>query len=189
MRRKIWNGAVLTKQSQALRRRWQAISVAVVALLLLACSRSNPPSGFRVVRADRQITGSSAYPLAVDPDRVGTYPADTKSGAGYFYDQVLEYRVWLNPENGAQPLNGKSDYFVAFAQYEAAQEFSKRTPGADAPLVLVRQLEWINEPERGHFVPEKGERITEWQVKWLPDSERTERSIAEFMKHPKEAGP
>jgi len=36
-------------------------------------------------------------------------------------------------------------------------------------------------------VPEKGERITEWQVKWLPDSKRTGESIREFMKHPKEA--
>jgi hypothetical protein len=38
--------------------------------------------------------------LAIDPNRVGTYSADTKSGGGYFYDDVLEYRVWCNPEKG-----------------------------------------------------------------------------------------
>jgi hypothetical protein len=127
--------------------------------------------------------------VAVDPNRVGTYPPDAKSGAGYFYDEVLEYRVWLHPENGAKPLNGSKDYFVAFAQYEAAEGFFKSAPGAEPPLVLVRQLEWIDEAERGHFIPKKEEHITEWQVGWLPGNKRTPQSIEEFMKHPREAGP
>ena len=159
------------------------------ALLLAACHHSKQPSGFVVLRADRAIAGSSAYPLAVTPDRVGTYPPDTKSGAGYFYDEVLEYRVWLHPDNGAEPLNGTTDYCIAFAQYEAAQAFSKKTPGSEVPIVLVRQFEWIDEPDRGYFVPEKGERITEWQLQWLPNGKRTSESIKEFMKNPKEAGP
>jgi putative acetyltransferase len=163
--------------------------VLFAALLLSACNRSKLPSSFAVVRADRQITGQSTYPLAIDPNRVGTYPPDAKSGAGYFYDEVLEYRVWLHPENGAKPLNGRDDYFVAFAQYEKAKTFSNSTPGAEEPLVLVRQLQWINEPERGRFIPVKEERIAEWQVRWLQDSKRTPMSIEEFMKHPHEAGP
>lgn len=172
-----------------MRERRQILSVLAGALLLAACNDGKPTSSFAIVRANRQIIGPSIYPPAVDPNRVVTDPPDTKSGAGYFYDDVLEYRVWLNPANGAETLNGKSDYFVAFAQYEAADAFSKKTPGAEAPLVLVRQLEWINEPERGHFIPEKGERITEWQIAWLTDTKRTETSIREFMKHPREAGP
>jgi hypothetical protein len=167
----------------------QILSVLAGTLLLSACNQNEPPSTFTVVRADRQIIGPSKYPLAADVARVGTYPPHTKSGAGYFYDEVLEFRVWLNPAKGAEPLNGKNDYFVAFAQYEVADRFSKRTSGAEAPLVLVHQLEWIDEPERGHFIPEKGERITEWQVAWLEDNKRTAESIREFMKHPKEAGP
>jgi hypothetical protein len=170
-----------------MRGRWQTVSMLVWVLFSSGCNHGKPPSGFALVRADRQVAGTSAYPLAVAPIRVGTYPPDTKSGAGYFYDEVLEYRVWLNPGKGAEPLNGNNDYFVAFAQYEVAEAFSKKTPGAEAPLVLVRQFEWIDEPERGHFVPEKGERITEWQVQWLPDGKRTDESIREFMKHPKEA--
>ena len=165
------------------------IVVAIGGVLLVACNHSKPSSDFAVVRSDRQITGHSKFPVAIDPNRVGTYPTDTKSGAGYFYDDVLEYRVWLHPEKGAEPLNGTHDYFVAFAQYEQAEAFSKKAPGAELPLVLVRQLEWIDEPERGRFIPEKGERFTEWQVLWLTDNKRTDRSIDGFLKHPKEAGP
>ena len=141
------------------------------------------------MRADRTIVGQSAYPLAVDPMKVGTYSSEVESGAGYFYDEVLEYRVWLHPENGAQPLNGTHDYFVAFVQYEGAETFSESNPGTEQPLVLVRQSEWINEPEHGRFFAEKGERITEWQVRWLANSKRTNESIKEFLKNPKEAGP
>lgn len=164
-------------------------TLVIGASFLVTCNHSTSPSGFIVVRADRHTAGTSAYPLAVDQARVGTYPAETHSGAGYFYDDVLEYRVWLNPENGATPLNGTQDYFVAFAQYEVANEFSKNTKGADEPIVLVRQLEWISEPEHGHFIPEKGERITEWQVPWLLQGKRNPRSVQEFLKHPYEAGP
>jgi putative acetyltransferase len=148
-----------------------------------------PRSDFVLIRADRETTGNSAFPFAVDPNRVGTYPTETKSGAGYFYDAVLEYRVWLHPERGAKPLNGSNDYYVAFAQYEHAEEFSKKTSGAETPLVLVRQFEWIDEPKRGQFVPKKGERTTEWQVAWLKGDKRTDKSIEEFLKHPYEAGP
>jgi hypothetical protein len=171
--------------------RFAAVFLAVLADALVpgACSHRQVPSGFRAVRADRQVTGTSVYPLAVDANLVGTYAADTGSGAGYFYDDVLEYRVWLHPDKGAEPLNGDKDYFVAFAQYERAEAFSRKATGAEAPLVLVRQFEWIDEPKRGDFVPEKGERITEWQVPWLQNDKRGENSIAEFMKHPREAGP
>jgi hypothetical protein len=117
---------------------------------------------------------------------VGTYSPDAASGGGYFYDNVLEYRVWLNPKNGAKPLNTNSDYVVAFAQYERADAFSKSEPGAEAPLVLVRQLEWIDEPETGHYVPKKSIRVAEWQVRWLAGTKRSSSSIADFLKHPRE---
>jgi putative acetyltransferase len=130
------------------------------------------------------VSGNSEYPLAIDPRRVGAYPPDANSGAGYFYDEILEYRVWLHPERGATPLNGGSDYFFAFAQYERAEAFANKTPGAERPLVLVRQLEWIDEPTPQHYVPKRGERRTEWQVVWLRNSKRTPNSLADFMKHP-----
>jgi len=158
-------------------------------LLCVGCKHNQTKSGFAVLRADRQISGASKWPLAIEPPKVGTYSADTKSGAGYFYDDVLEYRVWVHPDKGGKPLNGDRDYFIAFAQYEPAEEYSKMIPGAEPPLVLIRQLEWIDEPDRGKFVPMKDERITEWQVDWLKGTKRTPTSIQEFLKHPVEADP
>jgi hypothetical protein len=160
----------------------------VVLVFSSACKRKQgtTESDFAVlVRADRHITGDSKFPVAVDVNRVGTYPSETKSGAGYFYDDVLEYRVWLHPEKGAAPLNGQKDYFVAFAQYELAHSYSEKTPGSEPPLVLVRQFEWIDEPKKGQFIPVKGERTTEWQVKWLQDDKRTDKSIEEFLRNPR----
>ena len=138
-----------------------------------------------MVRADREVSQPSAFPTAMEPSRVGTYPADTKSGAGYFYDDVLEYRVWFHPERGAVPLNDDNDYFMTFATYEHAQAVSTVLPGAEYPIVLVRQIESINEPEPKHYVHVKRPRITEWQVRWLAGGKRTSTSIEEFMSHPR----
>lgn len=139
------------------------------------------PQHFVCARADRTICRQSAYPLAIDNAKVGQYPAKTKSATGYFYDDVLEYRVWFCPERGARPLNGKNDYYVAFAEYERAEELSKASRGAEEPLALVRQYEWINEPEPGLYQAEKGNRITEWQVAWLEGSKRAPGSTKDFL--------
>lgn len=132
-----------------------------------------------LVSANPSVLAKSAYPTAVDPKRVGTYPSETKSGAGYFYDDVLEYRVWFYPEGGGD------DKYAAFSQYEPAESFSKSTKGAEEPLVLVRQGEWIDEPKPGQYIPRGGERLTEWDVRWLAGSKRADDSITEFMKHPR----
>lgn len=167
--------------------RWSILILLLLGWILVVAACNHMESGFVALRADRAMDGTSAYPVAVDPRRVGAYPPNAKSGAGYFYDEVLEYRVWLHPEKGGAPMNGTSDYFVAFAQYERAEAFAKKAPGAESPLALVRQLQWIDEPTPQHYVPEKGERLTEWQVPWLRDSKRTAGSVAEFMKHPRPA--
>lgn len=66
------------------------------------------------------LTGwaQTPYPDAVDPARVGKYPTLTKSGGGYFYDDVLEYRVWIEGGDGG-------DHFRAFATYSVALKFLK----------------------------------------------------------------
>ena len=169
--------------------RRRTLPIVMLALLMVAigCRKAKLPSGFVPIRADRQLIGQSAYPLAIEPTKVGTYPPETKSGAGYLYDDVLEYRVWLHPESGAAALNGSKDYFVAFAQYERAKVFSDTTPGAEVPLALIRQVEWVDEPEPGHFIPQKAERITEWKAEWLEGNKRSDPSIEDFLKHPREA--
>ena len=76
---------------------------ALAALAFTACKSVRP---FSVGYVDRSVAGASKFPLALDPTQVGTFPGQTKSGAGYFYDEVLEYRVWLHPEKGARRLAG-----------------------------------------------------------------------------------
>src|SRR4030042_971156 len=104
----------------------------------------------------------------------GQYPGFTKSGGGYFYDDVLEYRVWIHP--------GGDDYFEAFATFEEAARFSEQTEGAEEPLVLVLQREYVNEPEPGRYVHVKADRLTEWRVEWLAESKRGPNSVAEFLR-------
>jgi putative acetyltransferase len=124
----------------------------------------------------------SAFPIAVDADLIGEYPAQTKSGGGYFYDAVLEYRVWVHPHDGGEDLYDGDDYYCAFATFEEASAYSRETAGAEQPLVLVRQDECINEPEPGRYEHHTGERLTEWRVEWLEGSKRTPSSIPDFLR-------
>jgi putative acetyltransferase len=151
-------------------RRLTPLAVVGVVMLTCSCSRQQPPS-----------TSSSAYPVAVDFEKIGKYPALTKSGAGYVYDEVLEYRVWVHP--------GGDDYYRAFATYEDAKRFSERTERAEEPLVLVLQREHINEPEPGKYVHVKGDRITEWRVEWLAGKKRGPDTIPNFLKEKAKESP
>lgn len=123
----------------------------------------------------------SQYPTAIKPEMVGEYDWFCHSGAGYFYDEVLEYRVWCHPEHGATDENDGDDYCNAFETYEEALAFSQSTKVAEKPLVLVRQIERINEPSPNVFLHFKEQRITEWQVAWLDGSKREADSIAKFL--------
>jgi hypothetical protein len=76
------------------------------------------------------------FPAAVDPALVGEYPALAKSGGGYFFDDVLEYRVWCCPgpgeaEEANEEENDGSDYYYAFATYEEAIECAAAEPTAE----------------------------------------------------------
>jgi hypothetical protein len=121
------------------------------------------------------------YPFVLDSSLVGTYPAHTKSGGGFVWDAVLEYRVWLHPELGAPDEADGSDYCYAFASYEEAASFSNATEGAEEPLALVLQREFIDEPEEGVFVHVREERITEWPVAFLSRPRRTDQTIPAFL--------
>ncbi len=121
------------------------------------------------------------FPDAIDPQMVGSYAALAKSGGGYVWDAVLEYRVWCYPGKGAEDLEDGSDYFYAFETYDEAVSFSKVTNGAEEPLALVLQKEYIDEPEAGRFIHVKEQRVTEWPVQFLKRPKRTERTIPEFL--------
>jgi putative acetyltransferase len=138
------------------------IVLVILAVLTCACSEQS------------DIPLQSAYPVAVNLSKVGNYPALTKSGAGYVYDDVLEYRVWIHQDG--------DDYYHAFPTFEEAKRFSDNTERAEAPLVLVLQREHINEPETGKYEHVKGDRITEWQVEWLKRNKRGPGTIANFLR-------
>jgi hypothetical protein len=121
------------------------------------------------------------YPDVLDVSRVGTYPAHTNSGGGFVWDAVLEYRVWCHPEDGAPDEENGSDYFYVFATYAEAHAFSQRTKGAEKPLALILQREYISEPEPGKYLHIKEERITEWPVAFLSRPKRTPRTIPDFF--------
>lgn len=123
----------------------------------------------------------ASFPDAEDPTKVGEYPALSGAGGGYVWDAVLEYRVWCHPERGAPDHEDGSDYYYAFATYAEALEFSNSTQGAEEPLALIRQDEYISEPEPGHFVHIKEVRITEWPVEFLSRPRRTKSTIPDFM--------
>lgn len=124
---------------------------------------------------------ANPYPDAVDPSRVGDYPATAFAGGGYVWDEVLEYRVWCVPEYGAEDAHDGSDYYYAFATYDEAVACSETTAGADEPLALILQKEYIDEPSEGHYVHVKKSRVTEWPVVFLRRPRRTDDTIPRFF--------
>ena len=121
---------------------------------------------------------SHQFPVALDSEKVGEYPSSVKSGGGYVWDAVLEYRVWCQPEPGS---SDDGDCYYAFATYESALEFSRSSTSAEEPLALVLQEEYIDEPSPGEYIHVKERRLTEWPVEFLTRPRRTERTISDFL--------
>jgi len=121
------------------------------------------------------------YPEVMDPEKVGTYPALAKAGGGYVWDEVLEYRVWCYLENGASDELEGDDYFYSFATYSEAKRFADATKGAESPLALVLQREYIDESKPGEYRHIMEERVTEWPVEFLKRPRRTPTTIPDFL--------
>ncbi|MCW3789560.1 hypothetical protein [Plebeiibacterium sediminum] len=121
------------------------------------------------------------YPKILDKTKIGNYPASVKSGGGYVWDEVLEYRVWCHPENGAEDLEDGNNYYYVFETYEEAEKFSKNNIGTEEPLALILQREYIQESEPGKYEHIKEERLTEWPVEFLNRPKRTDKTIPNFM--------
>ncbi|PHI18078.1 GCN5 family acetyltransferase [Lewinellaceae bacterium SD302] len=124
------------------------------------------------------------YPKVKYPDKVGEYPALVKSGGGYLWDEVLEYRVWCHPELGAKDEFDGDDYFYSFETYEEAKKFSENNPGTESPLVLILQREYVDEPTENKFILVKEERLTEWKCEWLSRAKRSKSVVEEFFSEP-----
>lgn len=120
-------------------------------------------------------------PMRIDPSLVGKYSALAKAGGGYVWDDVLEYRVWCHPERGASDKQEGNDYYFAFATYAEAAAFSKSTQGAEKPVALIQQLEYIDEPEPGEYRHVKEMRVAEWPVEFLRRPRRAASTIPDFL--------
>jgi hypothetical protein len=123
----------------------------------------------------------ATYPDAIDPALVGTYEAVAHAGGGLVWDEVLEYRVWCHLQRGAMDVDDGSDYYYTFSTYSEALEFSITTKGAEKPVALIRQLEYISEPEPGTYLHVKDIRITEWPVEFLRRPRRKANTITDFL--------
>lgn len=121
------------------------------------------------------------YPEVKDPNKVGTYDATAYAGGGYVWDAVLEYRVWCHPRKGADDLADGNDYYYAFATFEEALSVSNETKGAEEPIALILQEEYLNEPQPGQYIHIKKQRIAEWPVEFLNRPRRTDRTIPDFL--------
>jgi hypothetical protein len=122
-----------------------------------------------------------SYPAVLDAELVGTYPALAKAGGGFVWDAVLEYRVWCRPERGAPNVADGHDYFHAFATFVDAAKFADEHQGAEVPLALVLQEEYIDESTAGDYVHMRDRRVTEWPVEFLRRPRRTADTIPAFL--------
>jgi hypothetical protein len=123
----------------------------------------------------------SKYPKVKHPNLVGTYSALVKSGGGYVWDDVLEYRVWYHPHDEAPDIDDGNDYYYPFENYEEALKFSEENPGTEEPLALIVQEEYIDEPEPGKYLHIKEQRLTEWPVQFLNRPKRKSNTIPDFL--------
>ena len=123
----------------------------------------------------------SKHPNVKNLSLVGTYPAVVGAGGGYVWDDVLEYRVWCHSHDGALDTENGDDYYHAFETYEEAQEFSLVSAGAEEPLALVLQEEYIEEIKPGEFIHIKEQRITEWPPEFLSRPRRNEKTLSDFF--------
>jgi len=121
------------------------------------------------------------FPPASDPDMIGQYPSGVFAGGGYVWDEVLEYRVWCHPERGAPDEDEGNDYFHCFVTYDEALAFSEDTLGAEEPLALILQREYLAEDEPGQYKHVRDVRLTEWPVEFLKRPRRTDRTIPDFL--------
>jgi len=122
------------------------------------------------------------YPDAIDPTKIGKYPAVAGAGGGYVWDEVLEYRVWCHPKDGS------SDFYYFYASFDEACTAAKSLRDSDEsialveePLALILQTEHINEKEPDVYEHIKTERMAEWPPEFLSRPRRAEDTITDFL--------
>ena len=110
------------------------------------------------------------YPAGVlDKSKVGTYGALQKSGGGYLYDEVLEYRVWDRNE------------FDFFDNINEATIHAKKIGAEVTPLVLQKAGHWVSWDKDDKISIGDEDRIAEWRLDWLLTSKYSPEKLKEKM--------
>ena len=117
-----------------------------------------------------------------DPSQVGSYPARRTRVAGTSGSAAVGISSRCHPDRGAIDRYDGDDYYYAFETYAEALAFSRTTDGAESPLALIRQDEYIDEPEVGQFVHVREVRFTEWMVEHLRHPRRNPNTIPDFIR-------
>jgi len=157
---------------------WESIAInQAMASIVKQCNNSECPavdlncflSEIPVILGTLYRIIETVYPSVVNSAKVGKYKTQCYSGGGYFYDELLEYRVWHHPYDGGDEL-------YCFPNYLLATMFSEKNKNAghstEEPIALVLQREWVDHPSENEYVAKKGERITEWKPEWLEKNKR-----------------
>jgi putative acetyltransferase len=146
-------------------------------VVTFATDRSPLRTKLRVVSPDAYYREhvSSDYPLPDDLAAVGTHAAAAARDSGVFYDDVLEYRLWVRRPATTEEL------MFAFPTVEDAHE-ARTALGRDARLcVLVQQREPIERMEDGSYVQRSEPRRVEWPITWLVDGRPGEDAVQEVL--------
>ena len=83
--------------------------------------------------------------------------------------------------SGCHPADGGDDYYYPFDTAAEAIAFSEGTKGAEEPLALILQREYIDEDRPGEYRHVQTERVTEWPLEFLHRPRRTAHTIPDFL--------
>src|SRR4051812_10979196 len=86
------------------------------------------------INGEKKFEKMKQYPKVRNPELIGKYPELVKAGGGYVWDDVLEFRVWCHPHDGAPDIESGNDYYFAYETYEEALKFSQLNQGCEEPL-------------------------------------------------------
>lgn len=116
-------------------------------------------------------------PDAIDSQKVGYYGHADSYNDGYFWDELLEYRVRCR----ALPTDEEEELLYCFRDYPSAFEFYKKTPTAQELNALVLQKESITRLNRNEFKHITTPRTAEWPAHFLMRPQGSASFIAKFL--------
>ncbi len=117
-------------------------------------------------------------PSAVDHQKVGYYGNAESYNDGYFWDELLEYRVRCR----ALPNDEEEELLYCFKDYQSAFTFYKKTPTTQELNALILQKEHITRLNRNAFKHIDTPRMVEWPAHFLMRPQGSTAFIITFLR-------